>query len=106
VDPLSIPQPRTGMGAPSSAMPARPQVRPVEAVGAVQSIRLPSLVRRLAAVLVGVLLLTVVAASVDFERAMMVLLLFALFLFLWPSWPQRTAGEQRAAEWPFAPNDR
>ena len=94
------------MSAPSSALPARPPSGSTGPAGTLPYIRLPALGRRVAAVVVGALVLAVVAASVDFERALMVWLLFALFLFLWPSWPQRTAGEQRAEAWPFPVVDR
>jgi hypothetical protein len=57
-------------------------------------------------VLVGALIVAVVASWVDFERALLVWLLFAIFLFLWPSWPQRTVGEQRVEAWPFLPDNR
>jgi hypothetical protein len=63
-------------------------------------------VRRAAAVLAGIVVLIVIAASVEFERALVIWLLFAIFVMLWPSWPPRTAGERRAEAWPFLPTDR
>jgi hypothetical protein len=106
VDPLSTSRPPTAMSAPPSAKPAAPADNSAGPVGTAQSVRLPSLARRAAAVVVGVLIMAVVASWVDFERAILVWLLFAIFLFLWPNWPPRTAGEQRAEAWPFLPGDR
>jgi len=94
------------MSAPLSALRAHPADGSPGPAGTLPYIRLPALARRAAAVVVGTLILAVVAASVDFERALMVWLLFALFLFLWPSWPQRTAAEQRAEAWPLPMVDR
>ncbi|HEY7061268.1 MAG TPA: hypothetical protein VII06_07305 [Chloroflexota bacterium] len=107
MDPTPISRPAPALSAPpAGAVPAPAESRVAAPAGAALTTRRPSLARRAAAVVVGILILAVVAASVEFNRALLVWLLFAVFLFLWPSWPQRTAGEQRAEAWPFLPSDR
>lgn len=65
-------------------------------------VRGPSRLRRIAAVLVGVALLALAAWWVDSLVAALVLwVLFSLFVLLWPNWPPLTAAEERAQAWPF-----
>jgi len=94
VDPLSNPQP-----APVS--PVLQPGHPTGPVGTTPYVSRPLLARRVAAILVGVLTIKVVAVWLDFDHAIMVWLLFAIFVALWPSWPQPTAGEKRAQAWPY-----
>ena len=94
VDPLSNPQP-------STVSPGRQPSRLEGPVGTTPYVSRPILARRIAAVLVGALTLTVIASMLDFEQAIIVWLLFAIFLALWPSWPEPTAGEKRVQAWPY-----
>jgi hypothetical protein len=91
------------MSEPPGAAPARHDGRPAVPVRTPLYARLPGVVRRAAAVVLGLVLLALVAAWLDLARALIVWLLFSAFVLLWPNWPPRTAGEERAQSWPFEP---
>ncbi|HEY7062965.1 MAG TPA: hypothetical protein VII06_15920 [Chloroflexota bacterium] len=94
---------RTAMSDPSGAAPARPDSHPAVPVRTPLYSRLPALWRRTAAVVVGLALLLLASLWLDLGRALVIWLLFSAFVVLWPNWPPRTAGEERASAWPFEP---
>jgi hypothetical protein len=65
--------------------------------------RLPPIWRRAAAVVLGLLLLGCASWWLDGVRAVVIWVLFSAFVLIWPNWPPRTAGEERAQAWPFEP---
>ena len=65
--------------------------------------RRPSGVQRVAAVVMALLLLALAAWWLDWQQALIIWLLFSLFVVLWPNFPPATAAEERAQAWPFEP---
>ncbi|HLH22723.1 MAG TPA: hypothetical protein VK066_09380 [Chloroflexota bacterium] len=94
---------RTAMSEPSSAPPARPEPRPAVPVRTPLYARLPAPWRRYVAVIVGLLLLALAGLWLDLFHALVIWALFSVFVLLWPNWPPRTAGEERAHAWPYEP---
>ena len=94
---------RTAIGDAPGPPPGRPDSRPLPPVRTPLYARLPAAGRRVAAVLVGLLLLGCASWWLDGLRAVVIWVLFSLFVVLWPNWPPRTAGEERAQAWPFEP---
>jgi len=94
---------RTAMSEPSSGPPPRPDGRPAVPIRTPLYARLPAPWRRYAAVAVGLILLALVGLWLDLGRALAIWALFSAFVLLWPNWPPRTAGEERAQAWPFEP---
>jgi type VI protein secretion system component VasF len=94
---------RTAIGDAPAPPPGRPDSRPVPPVRTPLYARLPTVGRRVAAVIVGLLLLGCASWWLDGLRAVAIWVLFSLFVVLWPNWPPRTAGEERAQAWPFEP---
>ena len=94
---------RTAIGDAPTPPPGRPDSRSLPPVRTPLYARLPAVGRRVAAVIVGLLLLGCASWWLDGLRAVAIWVLFSLFVVLWPNWPPRTAGEERAQAWPFEP---
>jgi hypothetical protein len=94
---------RTAMSEPSGAPPTRLEPCAALPVRTPLYARLPALWRRYAAVVAGLLLLTLAGLWLDLLHAIVIWALFSVFVLLWPNWPPRTAGEERAQAWPFEP---
>ena len=92
---------RTAMSDPSQAPPARQESRPAVPVRTPLYARLPTPARRYAAVALALVLLALAGLWLDLGHAIVVWALFSGFVLLWPNWPPRTAGEERAQAWPF-----
>jgi hypothetical protein len=88
---------------PPSGAPTRLESRPAVPVRTPLYSRLPAPWRRYAAVGVGLILLVLVGLWLDLLHAVIIWALFSVFVLLWPNWPPRTAGEERAQAWPFEP---
>ncbi len=94
---------RAAMGEPASSGSSQPDLRPLPPVRTPLYARLPAIWRRAAAIVVGLLLLACASWWLEAPRALAIWLLFSVFVVLWPNWPPRTAGEERAQAWPFEP---
>jgi hypothetical protein len=65
--------------------------------------RQPAPWRGIVAIVVALVLLGLVSAWLDWREALIVWLLFSIFVVLWPNWPPLTAAEERVRAWPFEP---
>jgi hypothetical protein len=95
--------PTDAMAGPPRGMPPRSDPRGSVSGRGLLYARKPATWRRVAAVVVGLLLLALTAYWLELMQALVLWVLFSVFVVLWPNFPPTTSGEERAQAWPFEP---
>ncbi|HZS02559.1 MAG TPA: hypothetical protein VFE37_27845 [Chloroflexota bacterium] len=97
------PLPTDPMAGPPRGMPPRSDPRGAPSSRGLLYARKPATWRRAAALVVGLVLLALAAYWLELVQALVLWVLFSVFVLLWPNFPPTTSGEERAQAWPFEP---